>query len=84
MTREVSGVADKSDPDERDVLVPDPVVRQELGGISEMTLFRYDKDAELKALGFPPKITIRNRNYRSRKHLEAFKTELIRRATRGA
>jgi hypothetical protein len=61
-----------------DALVPDPVVAKEFS-ISLMTLFRWDADA---ALGFPAKITIRGRNYRSRRALEEFKEAAIRRAVR--
>jgi hypothetical protein len=50
-------------------LVPDPIVCAEFG-ISPMTLYRWTNDP---ALGFPPKIKIKTRNYRSRKALEAFK-----------
>lgn len=55
-------------------LVADPDVRREFGVISEDTLARWDADAEL---GFPPKITIRNRNYRSRVALDEFKARLV-------
>jgi len=55
-------------PTDRD-LVPDPVVQAEFG-ISAMTLYRWTLDP---TLGFPPKIKIKTRNYRSRKALEAFK-----------
>jgi hypothetical protein len=56
--------------------VPDPKVRREFG-VTAMTLHRWDHDA---ALGFPPKIKIRNRNFRSRSALEAFKATMLRRA----
>ena len=56
-----------------DVLVPDPAVRREFGGISEDTLKAWDEDPDL---GFVPKIVIRNRNYRSRAALDAFKDKL--------
>jgi predicted DNA-binding transcriptional regulator AlpA len=59
-----------------DHLVPDPQVCAELG-ITSMTLWRYDQDAKLK---FPVAIKIRNRNYRSRKQLEAWKAELLSKA----
>jgi hypothetical protein len=61
------------DPDQ---FVPDPKVRREFD-ITEMTLHRWDND---EALGFPPKIKIRGRNFRSRLALEAFKTTMLRRA----
>ena len=74
-----AAVAAPSD-NEPDTLVPDPVVRHELGDISEMTLYRYDKDPDLGALGWPPKITIRKRNFRSRRLLEAFKHAMMQKA----
>jgi hypothetical protein len=39
-----------------------------------MAIYRWDRDP---TLGFPPKITIRDRNYRSRAALEAFKERVI-------
>ena len=64
---------------EPDELVPDPVVCREFN-ISAMTLWRWDRDPELAALGFPPPVTIRKRKFRVRKQLEAFKRTLLRRA----
>jgi predicted DNA-binding transcriptional regulator AlpA len=57
-----------------DRLVPDSAVRQELG-VTLMTLWRYTHDRNLK---FPPPIKIRNRNFRSRLLLEAFKARMLR------
>jgi len=48
--------------------------------ISAMTLWRWDRDPELAALGFPPPVTIRKRKFRVRKQLKAFKRTLLRRA----
>jgi hypothetical protein len=45
-----------------------------------MTLWRWDRDPELIALGFPPPIHIRKRKFRVRKKLEAFKHQIMRRA----
>jgi predicted DNA-binding transcriptional regulator AlpA len=59
--------------DDNDTLVPDAKVMAELS-ISTMTLWRWERDP---ALNFPPKVQIRNRNYRSRKALEAFKRRLL-------
>lgn len=65
---------------ETDVLVPDPRVREEFGGVSEMTIHRWDRDPQMAALGWPPPIRIRNRKFRSRRALEAFKATMARRA----
>ncbi len=54
---------------EYDELVPDSAVRRELG-ISSMSLWRYTNDA---ALSFPQPAKIRDRNFRSRRELEAWK-----------
>ena len=62
---------DDGDPDQ---LVPDPVICREFG-ISAMTLWRWDHDP---TLNFPKRISIRNRNFRSRKQIEAFKRRLVR------
>jgi predicted DNA-binding transcriptional regulator AlpA len=70
----------KHAPDEHqeapDGLVPDPVVMKEFG-INNMTLWRWDQNPKI---GFPPKVKIGLRNYRSRAALEAFKAMLIRKA----
>jgi hypothetical protein len=63
---------DSSDDDEPDQLVPDPVVCREFH-ISAMTLWRWDRDAEL---AFPPPVVIRKRKFRVRRALEAFKARL--------
>ena len=59
-----------------DELVPDPKVQKEFG-ISAMTLRRWDDDPKLN---FPPAIKIKTRKYRSRRALDAFKAELLRKA----
>jgi hypothetical protein len=62
---------------EPDTLVSDPDVQAEFGGITPMTLHRWSTDPEL---GFPAKIKIGDRNYRSRAAIEAFKAALIKKA----
>ena len=42
-----------------------------------MTLWRWDHD---ESLGFPPKIKIRTRNYRSRQALNQFRERMVRQA----
>jgi hypothetical protein len=61
---------------EVDSFVPDSVVRAELGGITSTTMRRWEQKP---SLNFPPPIRINERTYRSRRALEAFKTEAIRR-----
>jgi len=61
-----------------DKLIPDPVVCAEFG-VTAMTLWRWTRDTDLN---FPPPIAIRNRNFRSRKQLEAFKERMLRKAMR--
>ena len=56
-----------------DKLIPDPVVCAEFG-VTPMTLWRWTRDPELN---FPPAIAIRNRNFRSRRQLEAFKERML-------
>jgi hypothetical protein len=67
---------------EHDSLMPDSDFRAELGGISKMTLWRWDRDAGLAEQGFPPAIRIRERSYRSRRALELFKQHLLQQAAR--
>jgi predicted DNA-binding transcriptional regulator AlpA len=59
--------------DPPDELIPDPTVWKEFG-ISSMTGWRWTNDP---ALGFPPPVKIRNRKFRSRRALEAFKQRLL-------
>jgi predicted DNA-binding transcriptional regulator AlpA len=59
-----------------DKLVPDPQVLKEFG-ITNMCLWRWDQDPRV---GFPPKIKIGPRNYRSRHLIEEFKAKLFREA----
>jgi hypothetical protein len=65
--------------DAPDELVPDPQVGKELN-ISSMTIWRWDRDPEMVALGWPPPVYIRKRKYRGRKLLEKFKSAAVRRA----
>ena len=69
-------IEEQADPESIDSLVPDPQVWRELG-ITAMTGWRYTNDPQLD---FPPAIQIRNRNFRSRQALEAFKARMLRRA----
>lgn len=62
-----------------DPLVPDPVVCREFG-VTRMTLHRWDRDEQL---GFPVKIQIRDKNYRRRSELNAFKQRLFDEALEG-
>jgi hypothetical protein len=64
---------------EIDSLVPDPKVAKEFD-TTLMTLWRWDHDAKKAALGWPPKVRIGRRNYRHRSQIEAFKSNLLRRA----
>jgi hypothetical protein len=47
-----------------------------------MTLWRWDHDQELVALGLPPPVTIRKRKFRSRNRLEDFKKRMFEKAIR--
>jgi hypothetical protein len=61
-----------------DQLVPDPAVAREFG-VTPMTIYRWDHDPRMAALGWPPAIKLPNtRNYRSRRRLEAFKAGIAR------
>jgi hypothetical protein len=62
-----------------DELVPDPQVSKELS-VTLMTIWRWDRDPEMVALGWPPPVYIRKRKYRGRKQLEKFKSAALRRA----
>jgi hypothetical protein len=62
-----------------DQFVADPDVACELG-ISLMSIWRYDHSAELAEMGWPAKVSMRKRNFRSRHQLEQFKNNMLRRA----
>jgi hypothetical protein len=69
---------------DHDHLVPDPLVAREFH-VTLMTVWRWDRSPAKTDLGWPPKVKIGPRNYRSRNQLEAFKGNLLRRALeRGA
>jgi hypothetical protein len=63
-----------------DSLVPDATARAELGGVSKMTWWRWQRDPRMVALGFPVAITLCDRTYRSRAELESFKQRLMQEA----
>jgi hypothetical protein len=67
-----------------DELVPDPVVRQELGGISEMTTNRWDRGKSRAPEGWPPPVKIGRRNHRPRSLIEQMKANMIAAAIRKA
>jgi hypothetical protein len=65
--------------DSADTFVSDPDVARELG-VSLMSLWRWDHNPELVASGWPAKIQINRRNFRSRHALEEFKRAMLTRA----
>lgn len=69
------GTASQSSP-AHDRLVPDPIVAAEFH-TTLMGLYRWTNDPELR---FPAPIKIRNRNFRSRRAIEEFKTRMMRAA----
>jgi hypothetical protein len=62
-----------------DSFVADPDVARELG-VSLMTVWRYDQIPELREMGWPVKVQIGKRNFRSRRQLEAFKAAMLTKA----
>jgi hypothetical protein len=79
-TRRKATSTKRNTSNEPDALVPDPVAREEVGGISRMSAWRYDRSEKMRKLGWPPRIELNGRIYRSRKALEAFKANLMARA----
>jgi hypothetical protein len=67
---------DDTPDDSPEELVPDPQVWREFG-VTPMTGHRWTNDPNL---GFPQKIKIRERNFCSRKQIEAFKRRMLRQA----
>jgi hypothetical protein len=64
---------EQSNPDQ---FVRDPEVCKEFG-VTPMTLARWTNDPELN---FPPPVSVRHRNFRSRKLLEEWKAAQLRKA----
>jgi hypothetical protein len=62
-----------------DSFVADPDVARELS-VSLVTIWRYDHSTELREMGWPLKVQIGKRNFRSRRQLENFKAAMLRRA----
>jgi hypothetical protein len=69
-----------------DEFVPDSKVRAELG-ISDVTMWRWDRDPQKAALGWPPPMRTGTakytRKFRSRRLLEQFKANVLQRAIHG-
>jgi hypothetical protein len=59
-----------------DRLIPDRDILAEFN-INPMTLWRWDRDPRLAALGWPPPIRINRRKYRSQRQKEKFTAALI-------
>jgi hypothetical protein len=77
---QMSAQHSSDDLDERiDTFVADPDVARELD-VSLMTIWRWDQTPELAVAGWPPKIQIRKRNFRSRRQLEEFKKAMLKKA----
>jgi hypothetical protein len=63
----------------KDDLVPDPAICDEFS-VSSMTIWRWDRDPKMIALGWPLPVYIRRRKFRSRNALEGFKNNLLQHA----
>ncbi len=53
-------------------LIPARIVRQMLGNVSDMTIWRWLHDDNYKDLNFPKPITIATRRYWKRGSIESF------------
>jgi predicted DNA-binding transcriptional regulator AlpA len=73
-------ISDENHDETPDEFVPDPQVWREFG-VTAMTGHRWTSNP---ALDFPPKIKIGDRNFRSRRQLEAFKQRMVRQAMKRA
>jgi hypothetical protein len=67
-----------------DSLVPESQARRELGDVSAMTFWRWDHFPERAPPGWELPAKIGQRNYRSRRMLEAVKENLARAAQQRA
>jgi hypothetical protein len=63
-----------------DEFVPDPQVRKELGNLSHMTPYRWDRNPETAPPGWQPPVKIGRRNHRTRSMVETVKANLLKAA----
>ena len=86
MARDTAGAGESVGLNEKtlppDTLVPDGLAAIELGGVTLMTIWRWDRDPEMLKRGWPLPVKVKKRNYRSRRALEAFKARLFAEAAR--
>src|SRR5262245_31538880 len=75
----VAATAQRGDDGGIDVFVPDTVLLQELS-VTAMSVWRWDNDPHMVAMGLPPPIRLGRRKFRSRAAIEKFKRALIQRA----
>jgi hypothetical protein len=58
-------------------LIPDSEIRRDLN-LSRMSLWRWDRDPAMAAIGWPPAVRINDRNHREADKYEEFKSRLAR------
>jgi hypothetical protein len=63
-------------PEDLGDLVPDKKFRDEVGGISKMTVFRYDNGQHTPAF-WPVRINVNGRAFRGRKSIDRYKSGLL-------
>jgi hypothetical protein len=61
-------------------VISDSDIRRDLGGLSRMSIWRWDRSAEMTALGWPPPVNINGRNHRDAEQYERFRGRLAREA----
>jgi hypothetical protein len=61
-------------------LISDTDIRKDLGGLSRMAVWRWDKDPRMRVLGWPAAEIIKGRKYRDAEKYEAFRGRLAREA----
>jgi hypothetical protein len=61
-------------------LISDTDIRRDLGGLSRMSIWRWDHDPDMAALGWPPPESVNGRNHRDAEKYESFRGRLAREA----
>jgi hypothetical protein len=61
-------------------LISDTDIRRDLGGLSRMSIWRWDRDPHMAALGWPPPESVNGRNHRDAEQYETFRSRLAREA----
>jgi hypothetical protein len=61
-------------------LISDTDIRRDLGGLSRMAIWRWDRDSSMAKIGWPPPELVNGRKHRNAEKYESFRGRLAREA----